>query len=160
MNKVYLGLGSNIGDKIRFLKAAIDQLAALDGVTIDKISSYYETDPVGYEEQDVFVNCVVSINCDCEPYYLLRQLQKIETNLKRRRIIRWGPRTIDIDILFMDNHEVYDKLLTVPHPLMLERAFVLVPLCEIAPQLVIHEKAVVDWLEDVDTSGVRKLDGN
>ncbi len=156
MTTVYIGLGSNIGDRLRFLTSAVDAISLIDGVEIKKCSSIYETKPVDYENQDDFLNCVIALKTTLSPYDLLADLQKIELDLQRKRTIRWGPRTIDIDILFVEGYMVESDILCLPHPRMLQRAFVLVPLCEIEPDLVISGKTVLKWLEAIDISGVIK----
>ncbi|MCR4403369.1 MAG: 2-amino-4-hydroxy-6-hydroxymethyldihydropteridine diphosphokinase [Firmicutes bacterium] len=131
----YLGLGSNVGDRRRNMAEAIRMLEGSGRVAVEKISSLYETEPVGYEEQGPFLNAVVAITCDFSPLRLLRLCQGIEDGLGRERTIRWGPRTIDIDILLYANRRIRSKNLEVPHPRMWERGFVMVPLAEIAPDL-------------------------
>lgn len=134
MNKVYLSLGSNIGDRLAYLKRAICLLMQNSDLSNVILSSFYETAPQGYTDQDYFVNCVVGFETDLEPMKLLRVCQKIEKDLKRVWLFRWGPRTIDLDILTYGNIEMDDKELEIPHPRMLERAFVMVPLSELEPK--------------------------
>ncbi|UNC92960.1 2-amino-4-hydroxy-6-hydroxymethyldihydropteridine diphosphokinase [Candidatus Contubernalis alkaliaceticus] len=137
MAKVYLGLGTNLGHKQENLEKALDILGSHQGFRVLKISSFYETDPVGYEEQDKFLNAVVVGETLLSPYELLDFCHEIENALKRVRSIRWGPRTIDVDILMYDSLEIMDEpLLIIPHPRMVEREFVLEPLAEIAPEAV------------------------
>lgn len=137
MALVYLGLGSNLGDRILYLKKAVDILNSHEKISVIKISSFYETNPVGYEEQGKFMNAVALCETELTPYELLEFIQKIENTLERVRTVRWGPRTIDIDILMYGEVEICDEPhLMVPHPRMTEREFVLVPLVEIAPEAV------------------------
>ncbi len=137
MVKAYIGLGSNIGDKIGYLNQAINLLREDEHIKIKKVSSFYETAPVDYVKQDRFVNAVVSIETHLSPYELLEVCQSIEKKLNRKREIRYGPRTIDLDILLYDEIFLKDTKLTIPHPRMKARAFVLIPLYEIEPHLLI-----------------------
>ena len=130
-HNVFLSLGSNMGNREEYLKKAIQEISYLDEVNLDKVSDIYETDPVGYSEQQCFLNMVVSIYTTLDAENLLRKLQRIEKFLDRKRIVRWGPRTIDIDILLFDLLKLDLVHLKIPHPLMFERAFVLIPLKEI-----------------------------
>ena len=117
-------------------------------------SSYYETEPVGYEDQDWFLNGVIQIETTLEPKKLLEFCQSIEKQLKRKRIIRWGPRTIDVDILLYEHYNSDEEILTLPHPRMKERAFVMIPLFEIAPDLIINGipiSKIVKGLDGVET---------
>lgn len=130
----YIGLGSNVGDRAANLRKAVELLAAAGRVT--KVSSFYCTEPVGMEDQEEFLNAVAAIETDLAPDKLLTLCQGIEQELGRNRDVRWGPRTIDLDILLHGDRVVQTADLTVPHPLMAERGFVLVPLCEIAANVV------------------------
>jgi 2-amino-4-hydroxy-6-hydroxymethyldihydropteridine diphosphokinase len=132
--KAYLGLGSNIGDRRAILQEAVE---ALDGVVA--VSSLYETDPVGGVQQDSFYNIVVAIETGLEAHELLRRCQSLERAAKRKRIVRWGPRTLDVDILLFGDLVIDTPELTIPHPRMTERNFVMVPLLEVAPDLPEHE---------------------
>ena len=130
---VYLGLGSNIGDREAYLMQALTYINNIDNTCVTKISGIYETEPVGYADQGRFLNMAVKIFTEFEPEELLGRLQAIEILLERYRDIKWGPRTIDIDILLYGDRIINTEHLTVPHPRMLERAFVLIPLKEIYP---------------------------
>lgn len=137
MTKAYLGLGTNLGQKKENLEKALEILNSHGSVQVLKVSSFYETDPVGYENQDKFLNAAVVCETSMGPYELLDFIQEIEKALKRVREIRWGPRTIDVDILLYDSLELLDEpRLIIPHPRMVEREFVLAPLSEIAPEMV------------------------
>jgi 2-amino-4-hydroxy-6-hydroxymethyldihydropteridine diphosphokinase len=129
----YLSLGSNIGDRSGNLSAAIDRLRALGQVVA--VSSFYETEPVEFTAQAWFLNCVVMLDTERTPKELLAGILDIERQLGRRRGQKKGPRTIDIDILLFDNLTIEDRGLTIPHPAMHERRFVLEPLAEIAPEV-------------------------
>ena len=157
MHKVYLSLGSNIGDPVSYLDKAVDILENTRDIHKVKVSSYYQTDPVGYLDQDVFVNIAVYLETDLSPYELLEVCQGIEQALNRVRIIRWGPRTIDVDIILFDDVKMTEEKLTIPHPRMHERAFVLVPMFELDDKLMIQDKSIEGLMASVDTSGVRKL---
>ena len=130
----YIGLGSNKGDKLSTCRRAIEMLGKA-GRRI-KVSSFYCTEPIGYVTQEDFVNAVVAVETSLTPTALLAHCHMIENALGRSRMGRWGPRTIDLDILLYDDQVINDAELTIPHPLMAKRAFVLVPLAEIAPDIV------------------------
>jgi len=134
--KVFLGLGSNLGDRQSYLDAACRELAAHPLIRIIQTSSLYETEPVGYQEQGWFLNQVVEIETTLEPKELLSFTQGMENKLGRKRLIRWGPRVIDLDILLYGNSVINTTALIIPHPRMYERQFVLVPLAEIAPDII------------------------
>ena len=129
--EAYLGLGSNLGDRLATLQRAVDLLAADPGITVRRTSRVWETDPVGGPEQPDFLNIVAEIDTDLEPLDLLTAVNRVESELGRVRDVRWGPRTVDIDILLIDDLTIADDRLTVPHPRMHERAFVLMPLLEL-----------------------------
>ncbi len=131
-NIAYIGVGSNIGDRFNNIKSAENNINSSEFCTISEISKIYETEPVGYLEQDKFLNCVFKINTQLSPDQLLKFLLKTEKELKRERIIHWGPRTIDLDILFYNNLVISSEELIIPHPRMHERMFVLKPLCDLA----------------------------
>ena len=134
MAVVFLALGANLGDREKNLYQALGGLAAFVHVTSN--SSIYETEPVGVREQPWFLNMVVGGTTTLSPVDLLRHVKKIEIEMGRREGIRFGPRPIDIDILFYDRLIELSPALTIPHPRLHERAFVLVPLAEIAPDFV------------------------
>jgi 2-amino-4-hydroxy-6-hydroxymethyldihydropteridine diphosphokinase len=131
---VYLGLGSNLGDRAAHLEQALEGLAAV-GVTVVRRSSFYATEPLGFAPQHWFLNAVVEAQTELMPRQLLRATQEVERSLGRRRLVRNGPRTLDIDILLYASIVVSMTDLRIPHPRMAERRFVLVPLREIAPAL-------------------------
>jgi 2-amino-4-hydroxy-6-hydroxymethyldihydropteridine diphosphokinase len=135
MGTAYIALGSNIGDRKASLRQAVDRMAELG--TITKRSSIYETDPVGYFDQPAFLNAVLELETSLEPVELLAKLHQIEHDLGRERSFRNAPRTIDLDLLLFDDLVLTSDQLTIPHPRMHERAFVLVPLSEIAPEVVV-----------------------
>jgi len=132
----YLSLGSNVGDRLGNLRKAM-QLFCGEGITLRCTSSVYETEPVDNTNQEWFLNCVAEVSTMLEPLALLHTLQRIETQLGRERTTPKGPRTIDIDILLYDDLILQCDELTLPHPRMLDRRFVLEPLREIAPALAL-----------------------
>lgn len=136
MTEVYLGLGSNMGDRQRYLNMALDSLEQLPETNLVQISSLYETAAWGMTNQADFLNLVCKVETSLEAHDLLCRLQKIEKELDRVRIQHWGPRTIDIDILLFGNQVLETEVLKVPHPYMDQRAFVLIPLAEIAGAVV------------------------
>lgn len=160
MNKAYLSLGSNIGDKKNNLHSAIKLLKENENIKVNIISSLYETEPVGFVEQDKFYNIVVEISTSLNPYKLLEYLNEIEEKLFRERIIRWGPRTIDIDILLYDNFISDDEKLTIPHPRMKERAFVMIPLYEVSKDVLINNKKIEFLMQELDNSGIKRINYN
>jgi len=135
VRRAYLGIGSNLGDRAARLQAAVDGLAAADGVTVAEVSPVYETDPVGGPDQPQYLNAVVAVDTDCTPRELLELAQRLEDAADRVRGERWGPRTLDVDVLLVGDDEVTEPDLVVPHPRMYERAFVMVPLAELDPML-------------------------
>ncbi len=129
----YIGFGSNLGNRLENCRNAIEQLTALPTCILLKTSSFYETDPVGLVEQPSFINGVVLLETAEDAHWLLRRMLKIETGFGRMRALKWGPRSIDLDLLFFDDLIIELPELSVPHPLLHERRFVLEPLKEIAP---------------------------
>ena len=141
-----IALGSNIGDRMSYLRFACD---SFDRKL--KISSIYETEPiVGPSEQDAYLNLVLSIETSLDPHALLRKCQRIEAGAARQRTIRWGPRTLDVDILFYEGCRIESELLTIPHPRINERRFVLTPLWEIHPEL-----CPANWSETLDPEEIK-----
>jgi 2-amino-4-hydroxy-6-hydroxymethyldihydropteridine diphosphokinase len=134
--RAYLALGSNLGERAGYLQDAVDALAATATVSVVAVSGVYETDPVGGPEQGRYLNAVVAIDTDLAPRDLLALAQRLEANARRVRGERWGPRTLDVDILLVGDEVVSDPDLVVPHPRMWERGFVLAPLHDVAPDLV------------------------
>jgi 2-amino-4-hydroxy-6-hydroxymethyldihydropteridine diphosphokinase len=135
----FLGLGSNLGDRLATLQRAIDVLGDEPGIAVQRTSRVWETDPVGGPEQPDFLNVVAEIETVLEPHELLDATARVEEALGRTRDVRWGPRTIDVDILLIDGLTIHDDRLTVPHPRMHERAFVLMPLLELIPDPVLPD---------------------
>ncbi|RIL73104.1 2-amino-4-hydroxy-6-hydroxymethyldihydropteridine diphosphokinase [Staphylococcus devriesei] len=132
MVQAYLGLGSNIGEREQQLQEAINMLNNTDGIEVVNVSPIYETAPVGYTEQPNFLNLCIEIATELTPQALLKSCFEVEQRLHRVRKIRWGPRTLDVDILLYEDNIIEEDNLVVPHPRMSERAFVLIPLNDIA----------------------------
>lgn len=129
----FLSLGSNIEDRLDYLQSAVNALGAHPKIRVDAVSSVYETDPVGGPEQGAFLNLAVRVATLLSPKGLLKVAQDVEQSLGRERIERWGPRTIDVDILLYGNRTVDKRNLQIPHPRLTQRPFALVPLLEVAP---------------------------
>ncbi len=134
MAKAVIGIGSNLGDRLANLKKSVDIIRAKH--TLLKFSSVYETAPYGYTEQDNFYNCVIEVDTSFSPDELLKFLLNTENVMGRRRVKKWGPRIIDLDIIFYENLLLNDPKLTVPHPDYRNRIFVLLPLVEILGEFI------------------------
>jgi len=155
---VFLGLGSNLGDRRRNLKEALRLIEEMDGVTIRDISPLYETAPVGGVEQGDFFNIVVKVETNLAPRELLHAVQGIEARLQRVRDVRWGPRTIDIDILLYGDIDIDEADLVIPHPEIMNRAFVLAPLNDIAPYRVLSNgRTVREQLAGIEDQAIKKI---
>lgn len=146
--RVFVSLGSNLGDRAEYLRAAREALSALPGTTVVAASSLYETAPQELEDQDAFLNQVVCLETGLRPLDLLHECQRIEREHGRTREVRFGPRTLDIDILLFQDAESGDPELTLPHPRMVKRAFVLVPLAEVWD----HARG----MPDIDVAGLAR----
>lgn len=133
MTKAALSIGSNLGDRFSYLQNAVTSICQHPKISNVKVSSVYETKPVGGVEQDDFLNAVISVETDLAPIELLKFAQQLENQAERIREVRWGPRTLDVDILVYGNEVLNTQDLTLPHPRIAERAFVLVPWFEIDP---------------------------
>lgn len=162
MKRAYLSLGSNLGDRRANIEKALEQLNE-SGIELQRVSSLYRTEPVGYRPQPWFVNCVAEVATDLMPLQLVRRCRAIERAIGRQPGPRNGPRLIDIDVLLYENAVVQSAEVTIPHPRMAERRFVLVPLSEIAgdvghPAL---EQTIREMLQATrDTNRVIKLHGD
>lgn len=152
-NQAYIALGSNIEDRFTYLTNAINELNKHEKIKVVNISSIYETDPVGYTEQSPFLNMVVSVMTTLNPHDLLAECLHIEFVLGRKREIKWGPRTVDLDILLYNQENMETDTLIIPHPRMHERAFVLIPLLEIASHLS------AAWLRDINIEEFQEKEG-
>ena len=139
MRLAYFGIGSNLGDRLAHLQRAVDALAQEPGVRVAAVSRVYETVPVGGPPQDDYLNAVIAVETTLDARALLGIAQRLETAANRVRRERWGPRTLDVDILLVGDEHVDEPDLHVPHPRMTERAFVLVPLADVAPEWAEHD---------------------
>ncbi len=157
--RAYLALGGNIGDVAATMRRALGHLGADGRTEIKAASSLYATPPWGVTDQPEFLNASVAISTALDPLDLLAACLAAERANKRIRAARWGPRTIDLDVLWMDGVELRDGPLILPHPRITERAFVLKPLNDIAPALSVDGKTVAQWLAQSDVSGIREIAG-
>ncbi len=160
MSDAFISLGSNIGDRLLNLKNAIEMIQGLENTNVLSRSSVYETEPWGLEEQDNFLNMCIKIETALSPRELLQKLLEIESELGRKRVIRWGPRTIDLDILIYDDVKIEEEDLLIPHPRITERAFVLIPLKEIATRIKIKGEGIDYWIEKTSSQGIKLYQKN
>jgi 2-amino-4-hydroxy-6-hydroxymethyldihydropteridine diphosphokinase len=156
-NTVYLSLGGNLGDPAKSMGAALRMLDADENARVVIVSSLYRTPPWGKLDQPNFLNAAAEISTSLVPHALLDLCLDVERRLKRVREERWGPRLIDIDILVFGDRIIHETGLDVPHPRMLERAFVLAPLAEIAPGLTVGGRRVAERLAALDSVGIEQL---
>jgi 2-amino-4-hydroxy-6-hydroxymethyldihydropteridine diphosphokinase len=157
VHSAYLGIGGNLGDRAWHLAEAVRRLNAPPEIKIAKVSSIYESPAVGYAAQPDFLNAVVHVTTSLAPHALLARCLQIETALGRVRRERWGPRTIDIDVLQYDALVLDDPALMLPHPRMRDRSFVLTPLAEIAPELTIGGEPVPALAEKIASGGLQRI---
>lgn len=156
----YIGIGSNVGDKLRQCQEALSEILRIDRHRLLAQSSYYKTQPLGYSTQDWFVNSVIKIETGLDAQELLQSLKGIELGLGRQETFRWGPRTIDLDLLFYDEEELESEELQLPHPHLHKRQFVLVPLSEIDPHLIhpVLRRTIREILDQMEEDqGVERL---
>ncbi len=157
--EAFVALGANLENPVRQVQQAISELGAIEYTRVLAISSLYRTAPVGYADQPEFINAVVKLKTGLSPHELLDALHVIENRHGRQRSVRNAPRTLDLDLLMYGSREVTEDDLTLPHPRMHERAFVLLPLAEIAPDVQIPGRGPLSQLiAQVDRGGVEKLD--
>lgn len=156
MAEAGISLGSNLGDKSATLESALHRLAGAPGVELVARSSFYRTEPWGDADQDWFLNACALVRTELSPLELLRLCLAVERELGRDRTKsrRWGPRPIDLDVLFYDDVVLTSEELTLPHPHMFERAFVLVPLAEIAPQQMVSGRSIHEAAAGMDRTGI------
>jgi 2-amino-4-hydroxy-6-hydroxymethyldihydropteridine diphosphokinase len=156
--RAFAGLGSNVGDRLAFLRAAVAFLRGHPNIEVTQLSPVYETDPVGGDQPD-FLNAVVELETDLGAHDLLEAFKQIERNVGRTPGERWGPREIDIDLLLFGEERIDEPDLRVPHLQLVKRAFALAPLGDIAPTVVVPGMGIVaSLLERADVSGVRLTD--
>lgn len=153
-----LGLGGNIGDPPAAMAQALNALNAHEACRLVAVSHLYKTPPWGKTDQADFFNCCAMIETSLSAEALLDLCLNIESGMKRVRIERWGPRTIDIDVLTYGDQTITTTRVEIPHPRMTERAFVLMPLADIAPDLVVKGRRVGEWLADADKAGIVRVD--
>ena len=152
--RAIVALGSNLGDRFEYLQKAVNEINSVEEIEISKISSVYETLPVGGPEQGNYLNAVISLVTELEADELLFKLLLIELNLGRQREIAWGPRTIDLDLIWFENQTINLDNLVLPHPRAHERCFVIKPWLEIEPDARIGNTEIKEFLKDLDCSGV------
>lgn len=154
---VYISIGSNLGDRLKNIRKALNMFKKNKEIKIKKISSIYETEPEYLKKQRKFFNCVIKLTTFILPEKLLPILQNIENKLKRKRTIKYGPRTIDLDILLYGNKIYSTENLIIPHPLMHKRAFVLVPLAEINPDIIhpVFKNKISAFLSKLNVSKIK-----
>ena len=158
----FISIGSNMADKIGNCRSAIESLARLERTLVIRTSPFYRTAPVDYLEQDWFINAAVKLQTDLDPFQLLKELLNIQRRAGRvKDPIRFGPRLIDLDIIFYDDAIIETADLAIPHPRMHKRAFVLQPICDIDPQLVhpVIQRQVQDLLQELDdpSQGIERM---
>ncbi|WP_447554281.1 2-amino-4-hydroxy-6-hydroxymethyldihydropteridine diphosphokinase [Vreelandella sp. EE22] len=153
----YIGIGSNIEEPLVQVRQAITELDQLPLTTVGDVSSLYQSRPVGPQDQPDFINAVAALHTALSPLALLDQLQGLEQRHRRRRLRHWGPRTLDLDLLLFDEQVIDHPRLSVPHPHMTDRAFVLMPLAELDGALSVFDRPVSHWLERIPDPGLQRL---
>jgi len=143
--RAYLAIGSNLGDRLAYLQLAVDGLASAPGVTVVAASPVYETEPVGGPEQPQYLNAVVAVDTTLDARGLLHLAQRLESDAARVRQERWGPRTLDVDVLLVGEETIEAPDLVVPHPRMFERGFVMAPLADLGPAVRLPEPPPAGW---------------
>jgi 2-amino-4-hydroxy-6-hydroxymethyldihydropteridine diphosphokinase len=156
--KAYLGLGGNVGDPVASMAEALHRLDENPQCSVAAMSRLYRTPPWGKTDQDWFFNAAAAIETSLSAHHLLDFCLEIERAMKRVRLERWGPRTLDMDILAYGDLAISDARLTLPHPRMHDRAFVLMPLADLAPEFALKGRAVAEWLADADKTGIEVAD--
>jgi len=156
LNTVFIGIGSNEGSRTANIKSAIDLINALIDCKIEKVSSFYETIPFGAIEQNNFINAVIKISTILNPIELFREVKNIEKKLDRIDREKWGPREIDLDILFFNDLIFSDEIITLPHKGIIYRDFVLIPLIEIEPDLIhpVFNKKISEFVLELKTKTI------
>ncbi|RUR28964.1 2-amino-4-hydroxy-6-hydroxymethyldihydropteridine diphosphokinase [Vreelandella nanhaiensis] len=157
LSLVYIGLGSNLENPITQVRQAISELATLPLSQMHGVSSLYASRPVGPQDQPDFINAVVALKTQLSPLALLDQLQSLEQRHRRQRERHWGPRTLDLDLLLYGQETISHPRLSVPHPHMQARAFVLAPLAELDASLTLHQQPLSHWLGQIPDLGIQRL---
>ncbi len=157
MDKIYIAIGSNLNGPIKQLNKAVEHLKNHPEITIVNVSSFYVTKPVGIENQPDFINAVIEIKYGHGAHKLIDELLNIELLFGRIRAEKNGPRIIDLDILLFGDLEINDSDLTIPHPRMMERVFVLLPLAEIAPTIMVNGTPIQIALKKLKIDGIQKV---
>jgi 2-amino-4-hydroxy-6-hydroxymethyldihydropteridine diphosphokinase len=148
--KAIVALGSNLGDRFEYLQTAVDELNQISQTKIQKISNVYETVPVGGPEQGKYLNAVLSLETELTAQELLLKMLLIELNLGRQREVIWGPRTIDLDLIWFNDETIDSEKLIIPHPRAIERCFVLKPWSDIDPGAILKNTKIVDLLKTLN----------
>jgi len=154
IRRVYIGIGSNLGDREFLIRKAVEALRQLPQTNVSGVSSLYDTEPVGETDQPPFLNAVAALDTELGPDALLDVLLAVEAAHGRVRDVRWGPRTLDLDLVWFEGVVRDDPRLTLPHPRAHEREFVLRPLCDLAPDVLLHGRTAREWLDSLEPQGV------
>ncbi len=158
MTRAYIGLGSNLGDPAENVRAAADRIAGSDCIQSLELSPLYRTAPVGKVDQGWFVNAVARVETSLDAAGLLRVCLAVEGEFRRERKERWGPRTLDVDILLFGDERIDSEALRVPHPRMTERAFVLAPLVDLDTEIWVAGRRAQDWLVDCAGQEIERIE--
>ena len=156
LNIVFIGIGSNVGDRVITIRSAIDLINCLSNTLVEKISSLYKSSPFGEIEQNNFINAVIKISTRLNPKELFIKLKNIEQKLGRVKREKWGPREIDLDILFFNDLIISDEIITLPHKGIIYRDFVMIPLIEIEPELIhpVFNKKIFEFVTALKTNNI------
>ena len=157
MTEAVLGLGGNVGDTRKEMVSALGLLERNPGISLVAVSPLYLTPPWGKTDQPPFLNAAARIETTLSPRSLLNAILDVERNLGRERSERWGPRTIDIDILVFGNADVDEPWLHIPHPRLKDRAFALVPLIDVMPDAIVEGQNATEWLSLIGSAGITKI---
>lgn len=158
METAYIGLGGNVGDVVKTMAGALKQFDDNKGISVLAVSNVYRTSPWGVEDQDWFHNACAKLAVSLQPIELLDECLKIEQHYGRERRIRWGPRTLDLDVLLFGSQSIETDRLTVPHPRMTEREFVVLPLADIAPDLRVNGAPIREWMIKLEDTSPERVE--
>jgi len=158
MTRAYIALGANLGHPVGQVREAARRLAALPGIVAFRLSPIYLSDPVGLTEQPRFANAVAALDTNLEPFALLEACQGIEQEMGRERLVRWGPRTIDLDLIFHGELRLDDPRLQLPHPRWHERPFVVRPLIDLGAGPIVMEHSLQQLLDRIGCAGLERVD--